>query len=369
MRNVRAASQALRLAGDPSRQQYVCRACLAQASRHFSTSPKSPADEPWWKRMRESVFGSEKSKKAEQSREDKRKKKLEDVSQRKKGELEQKVGARGKEYVIADVVDTYTHKDYVSSQTWDGLEKIGSEEWVRKRADMGEQYQGFLTRKQSQLTNSQWQRLLHQITVEVLALKNAGRDVLDVCKARKEGESPKIANVTVEVNEGVPTLKFEKDADQQAVLSAIEDVGSEPVNEQNLQQELRNATMSTAELPENIRWMAFGLEDSNMKLAILKRAMQLTGKRIPDPALSNVRTLTDLYNALMIKEKPKKLTQDPKLEPLKAMGNVQVHATRRTPVHKDKEVGRWKIIEDELKLRNLPVFGTNYAGAKLNVVR
>lgn len=101
----------------------------------------------------------------------------------------------------------------------------------------------------------------------------------------------------------------------------------------------------------------------------MKRAMQLTGKRIPDPAVSNVRTLADLYNVLKIKEKPKKLTQDPKMERLKTMNNVQVHATRRTPVHKDKEVGRWKIIEDELKLRNLPVFGTNYAGAKLNVVR
>lgn len=101
----------------------------------------------------------------------------------------------------------------------------------------------------------------------------------------------------------------------------------------------------------------------------MKRAMQLTGKRIPDPAISNVETLADLYDAFKVKEKPKKLSQDPKMDQLKAMGNVQVHASRRTPVHKDKEVGRWKIIEDELKLRDLPVFGTRYAGAKLNVIR
>lgn len=56
--------------------------------------------------------------------------------------METKIGVGGKEYVIAEVVDTYTHKDYVSSQTWDGLEKVGSEEWVRKRADIGEQYHG-----------------------------------------------------------------------------------------------------------------------------------------------------------------------------------------------------------------------------------
>lgn len=142
MRNVRAASQALRLASESPRQQYVCRACLAQASRQFHTSPNSRAEQPWWKRLQDSVFGSEQSKKAETSREEKRKKKLEEVAQRGKGELETKVGTGGKEYVIAEVVDTYTHKDYVLSQTWDQLESIGSEEWVRKRADMGEQYQG-----------------------------------------------------------------------------------------------------------------------------------------------------------------------------------------------------------------------------------
>lgn len=92
--------------------------------------------------MQESVFGSGKSKKDEASREQKRKTRLANAAQREKGELERKIGAGGKEYVIAEVVDKYTHKDYVVSQTWDGLESIGSEEWVRKRADMGEQYHG-----------------------------------------------------------------------------------------------------------------------------------------------------------------------------------------------------------------------------------
>lgn len=95
--------------------------------------------------------------------------------------------------------------------------------------------------------------------------------------------------------------------------------------------------------------------------------MQLTGKRISDPTISSAETLADLYYAFQIKEKPKKLAQDPKLDQLAAMGNVQVHATRRTPVHKDKEVGRWKIVEGELQIRDLPVFGTRYRGAKVVV--
>lgn len=94
--------------------------------------------------MQESVFGTEKSKKAERSREEKQKKALEDAAQRRdKGELETKMGHDGQtEYTIAEVVDTYTHNNYVSSQTWDGLEQIGGEQWVRKRADMGEVYHG-----------------------------------------------------------------------------------------------------------------------------------------------------------------------------------------------------------------------------------
>lgn len=93
--------------------------------------------------------------------------------------------------------------------------------------------------------------------------------------------------------------------------------------------------------------------------------MQLTGKRIPDPAVSNAKTLAGLYYAFKVKEKPKKLAQDPQMEQLQALSNVQVHSTRRTPVHKDKEVGRWKIIEDELRLRDLPVFGTRYPNARI----
>lgn len=142
----------------------------------------------------------------------------------------------------------------------------------------------FLTSKQSQLTNSQWQRLLHHITVEVLALKGGGRDVLEVCNGRKEGDAPRIANVTIDVQDGVPTLKYEGDANQETILSAIETVMSEPVSEKSLQDELRIATDSTAEPQHYPKWMAFGLGDPIMKLAVRcyiheRRAHELTDCR------------------------------------------------------------------------------------------
>ena len=47
--------------------------------------------------------------------------------------------------------------------------------------------------------------------------------------------------------------------------------------------------------------------------------------------------------------------------------NATVHASRRTPIHKDKEVGRWKVIENELVSRGLPVTGSRYQGARVGV--
>ena len=92
--------------------------------------------------------------------------------------------------------------------------------------------------------------------------------------------------------------------------------------------------------------------------------MQLTGKRIPDPAIANADTMEDLYNSLKVKEKPKKLAQDEELkQSIKTAANVKIQGSRRTPVHKEKDIGRWKVIEDELILRDLPVFGSRWVDA------
>lgn len=44
--------------------------------------------------------------------------------------------------------------------------------------------------------------------------------------------------------------------------------------------------------------------------------------------------------------------------------NVVVHAKKRSSIAKEKEIGRWKIIQDELIARDLPVHGTNYPDSK-----
>jgi hypothetical protein len=73
----------------------------------------------------------------------------------------------------------------------------------------------------------------------------------------------------------------------------------------------------------------------------------------------NVKTVSDLLAALVKPPKPKKLQEViEKNGDLASLPNVKVYSRRVTPVDKEKMIGRWKLIEHELKKRNLPVLGT-----------
>lgn len=89
--------------------------------------------------MRKNLFGSKEATHADKSREEKRKRRLEE--QPRTGPVT-KTDTKGRVWEVAEVVDPTTHSNYVVSNTWQGLESVGSEEWVRRRADGGEQYQG-----------------------------------------------------------------------------------------------------------------------------------------------------------------------------------------------------------------------------------
>ena len=86
--------------------------------------------------------------------------------------------------------------------------------------------------------------------------------------------------------------------------------------------------------------------------------MQRTGIKLPDRFVQQCNTVGMLYHKLIEDDEPKKLAeqieQDPKLAPLP---NVKIHTKRISPIDKEKEVGRWKVIEQELMERGLPVTG------------
>ncbi len=86
--------------------------------------------------------------------------------------------------------------------------------------------------------------------------------------------------------------------------------------------------------------------------------MQLTGIRIPDPEIDSIKTANGLLGHLIKKPKPKKLAETLKLsDKLQTLPNLHIMDRRYTPIDKEKAVGRWKVVEKELRERGLPVTG------------
>lgn len=105
--------------------------------------------------------------------------------------------------------------------------------------------------------------------------------------------------------------------------------------------------------------VAIALDNANMTNTQFTKVLRASTKtQIPDIVMHRATTLKDFQQAILTKPKPKKLSFALLAnEELMANRNIQVRGGRQTPVHKDRAVGRWKLIENELINRGLPVFG------------
>lgn len=98
-------------------------------------------------------------------------------------------------------------------------------------------------------------------------------------------------------------------------------------------------------------------------LQVTKRILQLTGHAIPDSKLLSIHNAGQLVALLVKPEPPTKVAEVLEQQgELTSLPNVRVHATRRTPVHKHQEVGRWKVIVEELEKRKMPATGDGGIG-------
>jgi hypothetical protein len=103
---------------------------------------------------------------------------------------------------------------------------------------------------------------------------------------------------------------------------------------------------------------------------MLKRFQHLTSMRLSDPFLSSLfakstsdsttQPLVEIIDYILDAQKPRPKNLYEKLiekEGLTGQSNLMILPRRETPVDKEKEIGRWKLIEKELREKGLPVLG------------
>ncbi|KAG6067159.1 hypothetical protein E4U32_004535 [Claviceps aff. humidiphila group G2b] len=108
--------------------------------------------------------------------------------------------------------------------------------------------------------------------------------------------------------------------------------------------------------------------DEQLKFAIRKRIFQTTGVLVSDARLGAARKIKHILTLAVKKPTPPKLATLLEERGLfQEMSNVTLHSRRLGPIDREIAVGRWKVIEEELLKRNLPVTGT--AGLSSNKER
>jgi len=152
--------------------------------------------------------------------------------------------------------------------------------------------------------------------------------------------------------EPVEKLMAAQTESQEAEIQGSTDfktVDATPVNEPMHQESTPIATQLETSAQDQ-DWKDVSFSDPEVKFAVLKRVMQLTGTRIPDNAIKDITNAKALVGHLVKKPKPKKLAEILLVsESLASLPNLHIMDRRYTPIDREKEVGRWKVIEKELE--------------------
>ncbi|KAK2788562.1 hypothetical protein FQN53_003413 [Emmonsiellopsis sp. PD_33] len=275
--------------------------------------------------------------------------------------------------------------DYVPATTWDGLKRVGSVEWYEEPKRVEDSYASFLATPKAS-TREQFTFFLHQAMVELLVAKQIGTPLASVCEVIPDQAQLSLINqveITPSADFSTATLQFPNEEAEKDImelyssLSAEESVeesvaAAEDVDEPEAQNETATEiqeeesqdfdTAPTMEIspPKSLNFLSISIKDPELKFAYLKRTAQLTGHRIPDNELASISKASHLLPILaeVSKTKKKKIADELIADGrLASLPNVRIMDRRYTPIDKEMEIGRWKIIEEELERRGLPVTG------------
>ncbi|WEW59061.1 hypothetical protein PRK78_004529 [Emydomyces testavorans] len=271
---------------------------------------------------------------------------------------------------------------YIPATTWDGLEHVGtSGQWWEYPPTREDRFVGFLHRAQVS-TRDEILTALHQTVVELCIMKELNKPLERICDVMEHEDLVLALINRVEIkpssHPGIDALIFPNEDKKSALLEYFRDLFADEAfeNADNVNQsELAEAASESGEpsklaelenvapeirTPENLDFLSLPLEDPAFRFAFLKRASQLTGYRVPDPEISSMTKVSSLLRLLTVASKPKpaKLAEILISEgKFAALPNVKIFDRRQTPIDHEKEIGRWKVIEEELVKRGLPVTG------------
>ncbi|KAF2144949.1 uncharacterized protein K452DRAFT_295514 [Aplosporella prunicola CBS 121167] len=298
----------------------VCNACQVRAAPFTTAARRDAAKEkkPYTEKLRQKIWGTENA----PGREDPY---SYDSPMRSEEETELAVKPAEEETPVKPQAPAIDMSGYQPATTWEGLEVIGGEEWLEQKVTP-RGFKGFLPEEKAST--------LEGITAAVR------RSLVEVFKARAEGKQLRVWRAKSPAEDWTVNMHFK----------ALEN----------------NGNFELVEGPESSKkgsesWRQVPLSEPEIKFAVIKRVMQLTGLRVFDSVINDLPTAGALVSSLSKYDKrlrPEKVAEwvetTSKYNNLK---NVTFSGRRVTPIDKEKAVGRWKVIEQKLIDRDLPVTG------------
>lgn len=214
------------------------------------------------------------------------------------------------------------------------------------------------------------ERAVHISLVEIFALRQVGRpddSIYDAWESVLDHEdlTTKITKFQPE-SDGSLTLRFASEGKRKVVMSKL--LGDDSDNSQDTNgipaateelgadnsrgEEFQDGAQDHAALDDS--WRDVSLADPAIKFAVMKRASQMLGLRLHDPDIMKINDAAGLIELFTKKPKPKRLQEQlGQDERLKGLLNLETFDKRWTPHHKDIELGREKLIKQELIARGL----------------
>ncbi|OTB00500.1 hypothetical protein M426DRAFT_324276 [Hypoxylon sp. CI-4A] len=260
----------------------------------------------------------------------------------------------------AERFDEVSDPSYVPAMTSEGLDSVGGlGNWWDQQTNWPKSadFTGFKPLNKV-VDPVAIETAVRRAVVEAFALRQAGREdeLVGVWPTAASGELSRLLEVDIKVTEdGAVALS----GDLSAVLESLS-WKDEPSTSSD-------AALSTEEAQRYKEswgngWKAASLSDPRIKFAVTKRVFQLTGQLVPDHQLLSINDVRSLLHVVQTPPKSKTLTQEiqERRQDLVQLPNVSVATKRVTRGDKEKAVGRFKLVEEELKKRDLPLEGHGF---------